>query len=54
MTTFCLVVVGLCVLASAVFLGLSFRRNDSWFGLLGMTAMIVGAIPAAAYATMAG
>jgi hypothetical protein len=54
MTTFCLVVAGLFVLASVTLLGLSFRRNDNWFGLLGMTAMIVSAIPAAGYATMAG
>lgn len=54
MTTFCVVVAGLFVLASVALLGLSFRRNDSWFGLLGMTSMIVSAIPAAAYATLAG
>jgi hypothetical protein len=49
-TAICLALTGVLVVVGLVLTLLSLRRDDSFLGLAGMTAMVVGAIPATAYA----
>jgi hypothetical protein len=51
-TAFCLALSILGALASVVLLVVSFRRDDGMLGLAGMSAMLLGAVPAAVYGAL--
>jgi hypothetical protein len=51
-TAVCLSLAVLFAVAAGVLMLLSFRREDGFLGLAGMTAMLVGAVPAAVYGAL--
>lgn len=51
-TAFCLALSILGAFASVVLLAVSFRRDDGMLGLAGMSAMLLGAVPAAVYGAL--